>query len=161
MSFYYPSKNVDARLIVGFFFGLFWPYSWYLVLRYDHESLRENVVHRKFRHLATGIDCNSTGTPLEIGTSLVTAGEKNRMTFLGRDKRLFTGRNGHHFDRYVRPRIRKLLAAFLSRPGRLSGRRKGWKVQINYDKTDGIFDANDGVICDIEYEAKITGRLSW
>jgi len=61
------------------------------------------------------------------------------MTFFGRDKRLFTGRNGHLFDRYVRPR--KLLAVFLSRPGRLSGKRKGWKVQINYDKTDGIFDA--------------------
>lgn len=75
-------------------------------------------------------------TPLEIGTSLVTDREKNCMTFFGRDKRLFTGRNGHLFDRYAWPPIRKLLAVFLSRPGRLSGSRKGWKVQINYDKTD-------------------------
>lgn len=111
------------------------------------------LVHRKFRHSVTGINRNLAGTSLEIGTSLATDGKKNRVTFLGRDKRLFTGRNGHLFDRYARPRIRKLLAVFLSRPARLSGRRKGWKVQINYDKTDGIFDADSRVICDIEYEA--------
>lgn len=48
--------------------------------------------HRKFRHSVAEIDCNPTGAPLEIGTSLATGGEKNRMTFLERDKRLFTAR---------------------------------------------------------------------
>lgn len=59
------------------------------------------VVHRKFRHSATGIDGNPTGTPLEIGASLATDGGKDCMTFFRRDKRLFTGRNGHLFDRYA------------------------------------------------------------
>ncbi|KYN33271.1 Dystrophin, isoforms A/C/F/G/H [Trachymyrmex septentrionalis] len=71
------------------------------------------AVHRKFRHSATEIDRNLTSTPLKIGTSLVTDGEKNRMIFFGRDERLFTGHNGHLFDRYAQPRIRKLLAIFL------------------------------------------------
>lgn len=51
-------------------------------------------------------DSNPIDTPLEIGTSLTIAREKNRMTFLlERDKRLFAGRNGHLLDRYARPRL--------------------------------------------------------
>lgn len=60
----------------------------------NHKFLCANVAHRKFRHLVTGIKRNPTGTPLEVGISLAIAGKKNRMTFLERDKRLFTGRNG-------------------------------------------------------------------
>jgi len=146
---YHPLKNSNAIFInIGFLLG---SSNHILVFRYDHECLCAKAIHRKFRHSATGIDRNLTSTPLKIGTSLA-MGRKIRMIFFGRDERLFTGHNGHLFDRYAQPRIRKLLAIFLSRPSRLSRRRKEWKVQINYGKTDGIFDADGRVIRNIKYE---------
>lgn len=82
-----PLKNVNVKFIFERF--------WLLTIFLSYLSISQTSACMVCRKLVAGIDSNPTDTPLEIGTSLTAAREKNRMTFLlERDKRLFAGRNG-------------------------------------------------------------------